>query len=222
MEVTIRPKNFKLTPNVETQIRRRIEKLPRFLENIREAEVVLSQQPTKVNAQGFDYVAQLTVHTANNLIRSEVVDAELLTAMDKVMSNLGRQIERYKGRHYRKHKGSPGLGRGTAHMAENGPLAIAPSIVEMAAPASLPDESGLLETQSRGVARSVTEDDDGVGGIVRVKRFSAKPMNPEEAVEQMELLGHNFFVFWNAEDERMSVIYRRNDGDYGLLEPELT
>ena len=57
--------------------------------------------------------------------------------------------------------------------------------------------------------------------IVRVKRFPMTPMSPEEAVEQMELLGHDFFVFFNGEEGRINVLYRRKGGDYGLLQPEL-
>jgi putative sigma-54 modulation protein len=57
--------------------------------------------------------------------------------------------------------------------------------------------------------------------IVRVKRFAVKPMAPEEAAMQMDLLGHDFFVFANSETEQVNVIYRRNDGHYGLIEPEL-
>ena len=57
--------------------------------------------------------------------------------------------------------------------------------------------------------------------IVRVKRFAVSPMDEEEAIEQMELLGHDFFVFFNPDSGRMSVLYRRKDGNYGLLEPEL-
>jgi putative sigma-54 modulation protein len=48
-----------------------------------------------------------------------------------------------------------------------------------------------------------------------------EPMWPEEAIEQMELLGHSFFVFYNAGEEQMNVLYRRTDGNYGLLQPEL-
>ncbi|MDY7039963.1 MAG: ribosome-associated translation inhibitor RaiA [Chloroflexota bacterium] len=57
--------------------------------------------------------------------------------------------------------------------------------------------------------------------IVRTKRFPLVPMYEEEAVEQMELLGHDFFVFFNASDEAINVLYRRKNGDYGLLQPEL-
>lgn len=56
--------------------------------------------------------------------------------------------------------------------------------------------------------------------IVRNKRFEIKPMDPEEACLQMELLGHSFFVFLNAHTEAVNVVYRRRNGSYGLIEPE--
>ena len=65
------------------------------------------------------------------------------------------------------------------------------------------------------------EEVEGPSAIVRVKRFPMTPMHAEEAVEQMELLGHDFFVFYNAEEGRVNVLYRRKDGNYGLLQPEL-
>ena len=57
--------------------------------------------------------------------------------------------------------------------------------------------------------------------IVRVKKFSVKPMSVEDAITQMELLGHDFFLFMNEENESMNVLYRRNDGAYGLLQPDI-
>jgi len=57
--------------------------------------------------------------------------------------------------------------------------------------------------------------------VVRTKRFAIKPMEVEEAIMQMNLLGHNFFVFANAETEQVNVVYKRKDGNYGLIEPEL-
>jgi putative sigma-54 modulation protein len=58
--------------------------------------------------------------------------------------------------------------------------------------------------------------------IVRTKRFSVTPMSDEEAIEQMELLGHDFFIFYNPTTASMNVVYRRKDGNYGMLQPELT
>lgn len=58
-----------------------------------------------------------------------------------------------------------------------------------------------------------------VGQVIRTKRFPIKPMSVEEAVMQMDLLGHDFYVFRNSTDEEVNVVYRRSDGNYGLIEP---
>jgi putative sigma-54 modulation protein len=79
-----------------------------------------------------------------------------------------------------------------------------------------PEEKQLLRSIADGTPTS--ERDRPL--IVRVKRFAIEPMFEEDAVSQMEELGHSFFVFVNAENERLGVLYRRNDGDYGLIEPE--
>jgi putative sigma-54 modulation protein len=64
------------------------------------------------------------------------------------------------------------------------------------------------------------EDEEEIGArIVRTKQFQMKPMNPEEAALQMDLLGHAFFVFTNADTGEINVVYRRRDGNYGLIEP---
>lgn len=63
--------------------------------------------------------------------------------------------------------------------------------------------------------------DDEEIKIVRTKRFDIKPMYPEDACVQMELLGHNFFVFVNAETDQVSVVYKRKGGTYGLIEADL-
>jgi len=57
--------------------------------------------------------------------------------------------------------------------------------------------------------------------VVKVKRFAVKPMSVAEAIDQMELLGHNFFLFFDVESEQVNVVYQRNDGNYGLIVPEL-
>jgi putative sigma-54 modulation protein len=71
----------------------------------------------------------------------------------------------------------------------------------------------------REPVESEPERDDVRGQIVKVKRFDIEPMFEEDAVARMEELGHEFFVFVNAENERVAILYRRRDGDYGLLEP---
>lgn len=64
------------------------------------------------------------------------------------------------------------------------------------------------------------DEDDENQRIVRYKRFPLHPMSTEEAVDQMDLLGHDFFVFYNAEESSINVLYKRRDGDFGLIQPE--
>ena len=73
------------------------------------------------------------------------------------------------------------------------------------------------------VAVDDEEQDESIeelGKVVRVKSFSMEPMMVEDAIMEMELLDHDFFLFHNAENDRHSVVYRRTDGDYGMIEPE--
>ena len=76
------------------------------------------------------------------------------------------------------------------------------------------------EKHLNGPSGSVEEQEDDELRIDRVKRFDVKPMSPEEAALQMELLGHSFFLFFNAESEKYSVLYRRRGGSLGLIEPQ--
>lgn len=71
-------------------------------------------------------------------------------------------------------------------------------------------------------AEALPINDEGVAEqrIVRIKNFTTVPMSTDEAIEQMELLGHDFFVFMHADDGMVKVVYRRKTGDYGMLQPE--
>jgi len=86
---------------------------------------------------------------------------------------------------------------------------------------------GKLRNRRRGAeqvspAPSAVPSEEASGPrIVRVKQFPVSPMSEEEAIDQMELLGHDFFVFYNANTNSLNVLYRRKDGNYGLLQPEL-
>ena len=66
---------------------------------------------------------------------------------------------------------------------------------------------------------SIPDEEEAGEQIVKVKQFSVKPMSPEEAVLQLELIGHDFFVFRSDDSGEINVIYRRKDGGYGLIEP---
>ncbi len=81
-------------------------------------------------------------------------------------------------------------------------------------------QAGAASLRTDFVEKENHEDDDEIK-IVRSKKFDIKPMYPEDACIQMELLGHDFFVFCNAETDEVNVVYKRKGNTYGLIEPEV-
>jgi len=78
----------------------------------------------------------------------------------------------------------------------------------------------FAELEKEAAEKRIEEDSDELD-IVRTKRFNLKPMDSEEAILQMDMLGHSFFVFMDDESGDTNVVYRRNDGKYGLIEPNI-
>lgn len=139
------------------------------------------------------HITQVTLHTAQGtILRAEERDPDLFKAIDELHDSLQRQITRYKDRHYRRGK----IRREGGQMLSVG------------------------DTDSSDNGR--VDVADNAPQIVKTKTFAYKPMYSDEAIEQMELLGHAFFVFTDAETNQVSVVYRRQDGNYGLIVPQTT
>ncbi len=81
---------------------------------------------------------------------------------------------------------------------------------------------GPTRGHARAAAPSAATVEEGGRAIVKTKQFAVKPMSPEDAILQLELIGHDFFVFQNAETNDVNVLYRRRDGNYGLIEPQVS
>ncbi len=191
MEMQLRTKNYRMTPNLRAYVEKKVPRLERYLEDITETKVEI--RGTSTRSQGPQIVAQLTVTLGNGVIlRAEERSGDPYTSMDAVLDTMERQVARFKDRHF--HRGARRRAGQPASLSEL-PLAATP-----------------------GPARPAEEPEPA---IVKVKQFLVKPMFSDEAISQMELLGHDFFVFQNAETERLNVVYRRKDGQYGLIEPIL-
>jgi putative sigma-54 modulation protein len=191
MEIVVRGRNVSISERVEEYVEKKIGKLERYLPIIDEARMELSQEETR-SAQ-HRMIAQLTVRSRGKVLRAEERDQDLFAAIDLVAEKMQRQITRFKDRLY---------SRGQVRGAETVRV---PETAE-----------SLMEVEAVAEAEA-----EPVGSIVRTKAFPTTPMNPEEAIEQMELLGHDFFVFYNSDVDGINVLYRRRTGDYGLLQPEL-
>jgi len=82
-------------------------------------------------------------------------------------------------------------------------------------------EKGRGSSLARNGFSEEVAEERPLGRVVKIKRFTVKPMSVDEAMGQMELLGHDFFLFFNADSEELNLLYRRRDGNCGLIEPEL-
>lgn len=192
MQLTIKARNMEVTDRLRNYAEKKIGKLDRFLPDIMEVRVDLAEESTrKANER---YVAQVTVRSNGTLLRAEERSNDIYAAIDLVTDKLHVQIGRYKGKRRRK------MERAQAQAVE----------------AEEYQYTDLVEQIEAAEEEQLAE-----GRIVRIKRFPMTPMSEEEAIEQMELLGHDFFVFYNPADAAVNVIYRRSDGNYGLLQPEL-
>jgi putative sigma-54 modulation protein len=196
LKVDIFAKNMEVNERLNDYVTKKVSKMDRFLNGIEETRVDLAYIKS-ARSQSDRQVAQITVWGKGFILRTEERADDIFTAVDAALDKMQRQIERLKG------KRSRGRGDGT-------PASEVPSVV-------YPD----LEMEDR-VALEAEEDEEAAPSIARRKQFTLTPMNELEAVEQMKLLGHdNFFIFYNADTSEINVLYRRRDGQYGLIEPKI-
>jgi len=134
------------------------------------------------------HVIEVTIPLPGVMLRAEDKSEDMYASIDLVVDKLERQIRKHKTKVNRKFR-QTGFPR-TLFKEE---------VVNLHGTAALQDEEDDFE-------------------LVRTKRFQLKPMDVEEAILQMNMVGHNFFVFANSDTKEVNVVYRRNDGKYGLIE----
>lgn len=136
--------------------------------------------------------AEVTIPLPHIVLRAEETSQDLYGSIDLVSDKLERQMRKYKTKVNRKFR--------RQQMEINEAEAISPEL--------------LNQTNGK------EEEDSSEIHIVRTKRFDLKPMMAEEAVLQMEMLGHDFFVFLDGETGSTNIVYKRDDGDFGLIETD--
>lgn len=205
MDLTIHTENIRLTDDLEEFVQKKLSKLGRYLPNISSVHVELSQQNS---SRGPDIiVAQITLrHSRGAILRTEEkTDKQdynsIKTAVTNASDKMYRRIRRFKGKRRGKRVDKYAMNEEELMMAE--PLPEIDEVLEGEAETSYEDE--VIEEME----------------IIRRKEVAVIAMNEEEAVEQMELLGHNFFLFFNADNNSVNVVYKRSNGGYGILEPRI-
>lgn len=188
MDIIVKSKNYEATDRLKAETVSKIEHATRFFDRLSTVEVVLREEPNPRIAE--PAVVEVTAHAKGHHIRAEGCAEDHRQALDVAVARFERQLSRYKARlvDRRQGKGAQGL----ASPASNGLL-----------PSGEPAPEDTDWSQAR---------------IVRTKRFELQPMLPEDAALQLELLDHEFYVFTNAATGGCNVVYRRKDGDLGLIE----
>jgi putative sigma-54 modulation protein len=180
MDLQITGKNLKIQPDIRERIEKKTSKLDKHLPNIMEANFEITEEHTKSPQQRF--VVQITLNSAGTILRAEERSSNLVTAIDRAVEVMDRQVEHFKGRLYEK-------GRTVSIRQEF----------------ANEREKELAATSSR---------------ISKVKQFKLQPMTPEEAIDRMLLLDHDFFLFINSDTDRLNLVYRRRNDSFGLIDTQ--
>ena len=186
----------------------------------------LDDAQVRVTCERGQHVAEITLFSGGMIVRAEERDHDLRAAFDTAVHKLQTQLARYKDKvqkKSRRHNNRDDVNGVVLHPKHaNEPLESA-TLSALEHPVKPQPERTLAEIESESAF--LDGDMSQIGGneasdhLVRVKQFALKPMSPDEAALQMDLLGHAFFVFRNAKTNGVGVVYLRSHGGYGLIEP---
>jgi putative sigma-54 modulation protein len=191
MQLSVTFRHMDSTDALRDYAKEKVERIRKYFPDPIKAHVVL------VCDRGYNHTADVMITLHNGLVIKGVETTEdMYSSIDLVMAKIERQVRRYKEK-IRSHKGQEGL---------HGQREIIHSV--LAAP---PEETQGASTNGHGKQAAEAE-------IIKKSKFFAKPLTPNEAVMQMNLLNNDFLVFTNAASHEVNVVYRRGDGTYGLIE----
>lgn len=189
LQYNIKADNVEVTPAVREYIEKKVDKIERYFPEGTNATAMINLKAINHSQTK----VEVTIPMQNLVLRAEERHDEMYAAVDLIVGKLERQIRKYKTKINRKFRDREGMG-----------IAFAAAEQVTKPPYDSDD--------------SYTDEEDEDLTIVRTKQFELKPMDEEEAVLQMNMLGHNFFVFTDAESNETNIVYKRKDGTYGLIE----
>lgn len=196
MNINIHSRNVPLSERVQGYAEKKMDRLERYLPNIIDASLELRVEKQRGKEQP---MAQLTIRNSRGMVlRAEDKSQEdIFASIDAVVDKMYSQIVRYKGKSKR-HKNERWIETSNAWEGlDDVPLDV--------------DDTQSIDDY----------DHEPLHEVIRRKSIALTPMSEGEAIDQMELLGHNFFVFYNGEEDSINVLYRRQDGNYGILTPQI-
>ena len=195
MQVTVSRRHTEVSDRLRQVTEEKIGRLSRYLEGLDHAEVHFWEHK---NPRISDKeVCEVTIEGHGHHVRCKVQAVDGFQVVDKAYDKLEQQLLKLKTKLNRRYQGAPKAHKGVGALA-------GVVVVEDEAPPTDDDTIGEELDKSRQIVKS--------------KRFAMFPMAAEEAVDRMELLGHGFFFFTNSETSRAAVVYRRDDGQVGLID----
>jgi ribosomal subunit interface protein len=201
VDVVVLGKHVEVSTAVRDHTVTKLQRVEKFAPDVRRVDVDYSapHNRSQPSAQ-----CEILVHLKKLLVKGHATSADQRSALDLAFTRVERQLRRLHARRTDRRNGHAHTHGNNADASANGngaaPSAGDDDVIEFA---SDNDDAG---------------DTPGSVRVVKAKQFEVKPMAVEEAALQMELLGHDFFLFTSAESGRAAVIYRRRDGSFGLIE----
>ena len=192
MEVVVRGRNVEVPDHFRQHVTEKLAKLERYDRKIIRTDVELYHERNRRQNDSCQHI-EITCRARGPVVRSEACAADFYKALDLATERLERRFRQAADRR-------------RVHHGRRTPTSLA------AATATSGDTDG--DTESAGLDETI---DEGPGQIVRVKDHPAKPMHVDQALLEMELVGHDFYLFADIDTGRPSVVYRRHAYDYGLI-----
>ena len=201
MDLNIQGRNIDITRSMKEHVAAKLAALDRHLPSISRAEVEMASEPTR--SQQDRVVVQVSLNVGGDLLRAQRRAANARAAVNSATDALDRQLKRWKAQTYRSERQSRNAPDADLVAREPLPSSLSPSTLVGEGGGETDDEA-FLEPN---------------GDLVRIKRFDMEPMTVEEAALQMQYLDHSFYMFLDSETNCYSVLYRRADANYGLIQP---
>lgn len=206
MEVKIHGRSVTITDRFENYVAAKIEKISTLLPKALLFEARVSRTSDKSPVYG-DHV-ELTVTGVGPVIRAEATATDKFSAFDIAYGRLLERIRRHKDKRRADHKrGKPSLGTVAAHGFDT--LDVTPADVELL--------TGATASDAADAAVNPEAESDYTPVVIRHKSFPAEVMSADAAVDRMELVGHDFFLFIDEANNQPSVVYRRKGWNYGVI-----
>ncbi len=192
MDLHIQGRNIEITRSIKEHVANKLSSLDRHLPAITRVDVEMASESTR--SQKDRVVVQVSLNVGGDLLRAQRRAGSARAAVNATVEALDRQVNRWKSQTYRSER-----------------------LSRLAPDADSVRDS--LDSESSPRPEEETEEFGTSGDLVRIKRFSMEPMTVEEAALQMQYLDHGFYMFLDSETDRYSVLYRRADNNYGLIQP---